>query len=49
MGLELLLAQDYQSAYSIALELNRLNSQRQYKTNQIFKSAIDMVENDFLS
>lgn len=44
IGLELLLCEDYESAYTIADELNKLNSQRQYKTSQILKFAQSMIE-----
>lgn len=44
VGLELLLCEDYESAYEIADELNKLNSQRQYKTSQILKFAQSMIE-----
>lgn len=44
VGLELLLCDEYEIAYDIADELNKLNSQRQYKTAQIVKNAIAMIE-----
>lgn len=46
LGLKLLLSEDKKEAMDIAMELNRLNSQRQYIENRIYTEAVDMLQKE---